>query len=1360
MSPSAGGTRRELPAALAADTLFDARYRIVHVLGQGGCGTVYRVRDEHAPAGAGDLALKTLHAGGLNAVASRGFEIEFSLLARLRHPHLVRVDRFATAPGGVRYFVGELVPGPDLRRAARLGGPAVLLYLAGPILRALGHIHRHGYVHQDVKPGNVLVAGAEDAPPAAWVPKLTDLGIASATGADPGGTVTGTVQYLSPERLAGAPADPLGDLWALGMTLYACAAGKPPVPTKVEEAARWLRTHAVPPLRDVCPEAPSALERLIVGLCALDIRNRVRSADEALETLERLLAGQTDPGAPAAPRQDAGAAAPRAESGAAIAARVHNAPLVGCGDVVAAGTAVLAARRRPAARTLLLRGPPGSGRTRVLGEIGVRAQLAGARLVEVESGAGRRPWEAALRQLGVPRATYVSSVEGIAAALLRALAAVPAVLVCEDLGQRDGLATHVILRLAAALSMRPLDHPGGLLVSCDAGGLPAMPDAPAAAVDPAGVVQRALDPLTAPDVAALVAAALAGAPPPAIAERVLRESGGNPGAATGALRALLEGSAVRRVGSSWVMDAADADETLRAGRGDRRLDALDPVAARLLEALALFGPAGVTVPLETAEAAAALAEPDLLAALEPLCASGLVRLHVGRAAGGGAAVAHTSEAIRAQCAERVEPAVRRAVHERALAAMRAAGEEDPAALGGHALGAGRAEEALALALRAAEQALARHDGLSALAAADLAVQAATGVASAPAFRRLAQRLRARALLLLGRLGEAGALATRVCEEDPSDAAVALVRAEVAVVIGDAAAIGPALAHARALLAADAGASADAADDDGDSDGDGDGERRAVQADFAALEVEAALLTGPPKAALAAGERALAAVPPFRTLERARVHQVVGEAAVRLGDMARGRAEFETALRLREAHGDDRAIADAYTRLAMHADLSGEQDAAQRYVTTGLVHAERAGAQAAMARLLNVQGIISMWSGRTHDAAAAFVEAERRGHLSGFDRVVSSATGNRVVVHYQEGLIGQSLAAAARSLAVKRRLGDRVGIVTTWTNLAVAYLWIDEARVAMGLSRRIVATAERLGMPTMVANGLLTHAWALRLLGQPVESLATLDRLGRAGVPRLASARNEGDAAVIRGATLIALGQHAAALESLDRIPTIPHEGAHAFKLAWMHLVRAEALGDLGEDDLRRAIDVSLHAGALAAEWEARARLGALLRARGESEAASRELVRAAAALRAMLADMPARLRHRYRSRSRCAPLVALVAAAERADRRAAELAAVAAAAQARADLPGGPRDPAWGAPPSGDDSAPTTLAPLSRLGPSTGLSVAAELSAFTGAELSGPDVPTTFSSRPPPQAREATPSAGAEADPDPDLNAEDAADER
>jgi eukaryotic-like serine/threonine-protein kinase len=234
-------------------TTLNDRYRLERELGSGGMALVWLARDEKLDR---LVAVKMLS----DALASkrdyrRRFKREARIAAGISHPNLVKVYDY-DAGGDRPYLVMDYVRGSTLaERAGGRGGPAIdERRLAKELLGALAAIHDAGVVHRDVKPSNVLLdpdGGAH----------LTDFGVAKmddSTTLTESGHAIGTLKYMAPEVLSGAPATPRSDLYSCGVLLQECAAGG----------------------------GRGSLRPLIARLTASDPARRPGSASDALELLE------------------------------------------------------------------------------------------------------------------------------------------------------------------------------------------------------------------------------------------------------------------------------------------------------------------------------------------------------------------------------------------------------------------------------------------------------------------------------------------------------------------------------------------------------------------------------------------------------------------------------------------------------------------------------------------------------------------------------------------------------------------------------------------------------------------------------------------------------------------------------------------------------------------------------------------------------------------------------------------------------------------------------------------------------------------------------------------------------------------
>jgi serine/threonine-protein kinase len=267
------------------------RYRLVERIGLGGMGEVWKAHDANLDR---LVAVKMLLRGALvDATARERFRREAMALSRLSHPGVATVFDF-DAQGGYDFLVMEYVPGGTL--AARLGaGPLPLdrvLQWGAAIADALENAHRHGILHRDLKPGNVLLT-------ADGHPKILDFGLALLLTAGPAagrmtqvGTIVGTIPYMAPEQLFGEADDARTDIYALGVLLFEMATGHLPFVKERPEALMFeIINNAPPSLRAIRAEAPEALDRLVAACLQKDPPSRPASAALVGESLRRIRDG-------------------------------------------------------------------------------------------------------------------------------------------------------------------------------------------------------------------------------------------------------------------------------------------------------------------------------------------------------------------------------------------------------------------------------------------------------------------------------------------------------------------------------------------------------------------------------------------------------------------------------------------------------------------------------------------------------------------------------------------------------------------------------------------------------------------------------------------------------------------------------------------------------------------------------------------------------------------------------------------------------------------------------------------------------------------------------------------------------------
>jgi eukaryotic-like serine/threonine-protein kinase len=269
------------------NTLFDGRYRILRKLGTGGMANVYLAEDEVLGRRVAIKILNDRHAGDDQFVER--FRREAKNAASLSHPNIVSIYDRGEAEG-TYYIAMEYLDGRSLKELIVARGPAPIhlaVDYARQILAAIRFAHRHGIVHRDIKPHNVLVDGEGRL-------KVTDFGIARAgvSQMTEAGSIIGTAQYLSPEQAKGAPVDQTSDLYSVGVVLYELLTGVVPFSgdTPVEIAMKHLSSVPEPPSAKRA-DVPRDLDLVVMRALAKDQSERYQSAEEMDADLRRINRG-------------------------------------------------------------------------------------------------------------------------------------------------------------------------------------------------------------------------------------------------------------------------------------------------------------------------------------------------------------------------------------------------------------------------------------------------------------------------------------------------------------------------------------------------------------------------------------------------------------------------------------------------------------------------------------------------------------------------------------------------------------------------------------------------------------------------------------------------------------------------------------------------------------------------------------------------------------------------------------------------------------------------------------------------------------------------------------------------------------
>ena len=263
----------------------DGRYRVEREIGEGGMAVVYLAEDLRHER---NVALKVLKPELAAVVGAERFLAEIKTTANLQHPHILPLHDSGEADG-FPFFVTPYIEGDTLRdkidREKQLGIEEAL-DITKKVASALDHAHKHGVVHRDIKPGNILLSAEGE-------PTVADFGIALAVAQAGGGRVTetglsvGTPHYMSPEQATGdRDVDPRADVYALGCVLYEMLTGELPYQGNTAQAvlAKILMDPTPAPTRvrvSTPPNVDAAIRKALEKLPA----DRFGSAQEFSDAL-------------------------------------------------------------------------------------------------------------------------------------------------------------------------------------------------------------------------------------------------------------------------------------------------------------------------------------------------------------------------------------------------------------------------------------------------------------------------------------------------------------------------------------------------------------------------------------------------------------------------------------------------------------------------------------------------------------------------------------------------------------------------------------------------------------------------------------------------------------------------------------------------------------------------------------------------------------------------------------------------------------------------------------------------------------------------------------------------------------------
>jgi len=278
------------PATPDVGATLGGKYRVLRRIGEGGMGVV--VEAENLVTGK-RVAIKWMHPQvASRPEAAERFLREARASARVRHPNVVDVYD-AVHDATTCFLVMELLEGEPLTYVLERGGmPAhELIALLLDAMRGVAAAHKQGVIHRDIKPDNIFLAVEGDR--GHKIPKVLDFGISKVTGSDAmsltrTGATMGTPMYMSYEQICGVKdIDVRTDVYAFGVILYEALTGQPPFHAESfpELIVKITNTQPTPP-KQIRPDIPRSLERLVQRAMAREREDRVASLEALIRELE------------------------------------------------------------------------------------------------------------------------------------------------------------------------------------------------------------------------------------------------------------------------------------------------------------------------------------------------------------------------------------------------------------------------------------------------------------------------------------------------------------------------------------------------------------------------------------------------------------------------------------------------------------------------------------------------------------------------------------------------------------------------------------------------------------------------------------------------------------------------------------------------------------------------------------------------------------------------------------------------------------------------------------------------------------------------------------------------------------------
>ena len=274
--------------------VFDDRYEIQELIGEGGMSVVYKARDTRLNR---NVAVKIMRDEmAADEEFRRTFCAEAHAVAMLSNPNIVAVYDVSHSDE-IEYIVMELVDGITLRQYMDRRGALKwqeVLHFTRQIARALSHAHERGIIHRDIKPQNIMMLRDGTV-------KVEDFGIAALENEayESNGQAIGSIHYIAPEQARGELPDARSDIYSLGIVMYEMLTAQKPYEgeTIAEIAVKHINAQAIPP-HELKADVPPELERITMKAMCANINQRYQNAEELLEDLNHFVQEQLKPAEP------------------------------------------------------------------------------------------------------------------------------------------------------------------------------------------------------------------------------------------------------------------------------------------------------------------------------------------------------------------------------------------------------------------------------------------------------------------------------------------------------------------------------------------------------------------------------------------------------------------------------------------------------------------------------------------------------------------------------------------------------------------------------------------------------------------------------------------------------------------------------------------------------------------------------------------------------------------------------------------------------------------------------------------------------------------------------------------------------